>query len=137
MKEETSWSEDNENMSVRSGMSCSVHVQQYSGELECVLLTILRFSDLVLTAGACRRLFWCTMCIPPSSSFGTQTTGHAGFNAFPLLGQLQSCVCHARGAGTGYGTTTRISLSDQLGNFMCLAKPFCCASQFCGKSPNY
>ena len=32
----------------------------------------------VLTAGACRRLFWCTMCFPPSSSFGTQTTGHSG-----------------------------------------------------------
>ena len=24
------------------------------------------------------------MCFPPSSSFGTQTTGHGGFNAIPL-----------------------------------------------------
>ena len=35
--------------------------------------------DLVLTAGACRRLLWCTICFPPSSSFGTRTTGHGGF----------------------------------------------------------
>ena len=25
-------------------------------------------------------LFWCTMWFPPSSSFGTQTTGHGGLN---------------------------------------------------------
>ena len=29
---------------IQTGMSCSVHVQQYSCESECVLLTILRFS---------------------------------------------------------------------------------------------
>ena len=36
--------------------------------------------DLVLTAGASERLLCCTMCFPPSSSFGTQTTHDHCFN---------------------------------------------------------
>ena len=56
---------DKENMSFRTGMSSSVHVQQYSGEFEGVLLT---------------------------TSFGTQTTGHGGFNGFKKL-KAKNIIC--------------------------------------------
>ena len=74
-------------------MSCSVHVQQYSSEFEGVAHYFAVF-DLVLTAGASRRLFCCTMFFPPSSSFGTQTTGHGGFNEF-IASRTQKTRTHA------------------------------------------
>ena len=38
------------------------------------------------------RLFWCTMCFPPSSSFGTQTTDHGGFERMIAAKDAKHCL---------------------------------------------
>ena len=61
----------------------------------------------MLTEGACRWLFWCTMCFPTSSSFGTQTTGHGGFNKCTVVHlrniELKYIPCDVWNIGCPFG----------------------------------